>query len=71
MVIAVRTPPQNSWEDHAERVMSILNIGLQSFGLMHRSLSDVALEHKLKSAKNMKGIRAMAENTDGLKELMD
>ena len=68
MVIAVRTPPQNSWKDPAERVMPILNIGLQSVGLMRRSLSDVALEHKLKSAKNMKGIRAMVENTDGLKE---
>ena len=68
MIIAVRTPPQNSWKDPAERVMSILNIGLQSVGLMRNQLTNVALEHKLKKAKNMKEIRSMANITEGLKE---
>ena len=34
LLIAVRTPPYNSWKDPAERVMSILNLGLNAVGLM-------------------------------------
>ena len=32
--IAVRTPPQHSWKNPVEHIMSILNLGLQSIGLM-------------------------------------
>ena len=31
MLIAVRTPPYGSWKDPAERIMSILNIGLLQY----------------------------------------
>ena len=41
MVVAVQTPPYNSWKDPAERIMSILNNGLQSVGLMRASIEDV------------------------------
>ena len=57
MVLAVRTPPQNSWKDPAERVMSILNVGLHAIGLMRDKIENLSLEHRLKSAKNMKEIR--------------
>ncbi|PKC59726.1 hypothetical protein RhiirA1_426666 [Rhizophagus irregularis] len=33
-LVAVRTPPQHSWKNPVERIMSILNLGLQSVGLM-------------------------------------
>ncbi len=36
MIIAVRTPPYNSWKDPAERIMSILNIAMQGVGLEKR-----------------------------------
>ena len=68
MVMAVRTPPQHSWKDPAERIMSILNIGLQATGLMRDKVDDTYLEHKLKSASNMKEIRALAHEHAGLKE---
>ena len=67
MVIAVRTPPQHSWKDPAERIMSILNTGLQATGLMHEKINIPALEHKLKSAKNMKE-RQLAYEIEGLEE---
>ena len=34
ILIAVRTPSYNSWKDPAERIMSILNLGLNSVGLI-------------------------------------
>ncbi|GBC02254.1 hypothetical protein RclHR1_04520007 [Rhizophagus clarus] len=32
--VAIRTPPQHSWKNPVERIMSILNLGLQSISLM-------------------------------------
>ena len=70
MVVAVRTPPYSSWKDPAERLMSILNIGLQSIGLARRELQDKDLEQKLRRCNNMKQIRELAIREDNLKEEM-
>ncbi len=59
MVIAVRTPPYNSWKDPAERVMSVLNCGAQGVGLM-RQQSPI-LEPLLKNCQSMKSIRKLCE----------
>ena len=67
MLIAVRTPPYNSWKDPAERVMSILNIGLNSVGLM-RGGADEDVEDLLASRKNMKEIRALGEDKPHVQE---
>lgn len=67
MVVAVRTPPYNSWKDPAKRIMSILNIGLQSVGLARSPLVDNDLESKLKRCNNMKEIRELAEKEPDLK----
>lgn len=40
MLIALRTAPSNSWANPVERVMSIVNIGLQGVGVMRRKMSD-------------------------------
>lgn len=40
MLIALRTAPSNSWANPVERVMSIVNIGLQGVGLMRRKMSE-------------------------------
>jgi hypothetical protein len=68
IVVAVRTPPYNSWKDPAERIMSILNIGLQSIGLARCALQDNDLEEKLKRCNNMKQIRDLAIREADLKE---
>ena len=67
MVVAVRTPPHNSWKNPPERIMSILNQGLQSIGLM-RQTCDAPHEDMLKPAKSMKDIRSLAEETEDLKD---
>ena len=56
MLIAVRSPPQNP----PERIMPILNQGLQCVGLMRQKYPE-EIEKKLKNASSMKEIRALAE----------
>ena len=65
-LIAVRTPPKNSWENPLERVMSILNQGLQCIGLMRKKGAE-HIEDELKNASTMKEIRALAENDPEIK----
>lgn len=40
MLVGVRTPPMNSWKNPPERIMSILNLALQSVGLMRKEQSE-------------------------------
>ena len=40
MLIALRTAPSNSWANPVERIMSIVNIGLQGIGVMGQKISD-------------------------------
>ena len=40
MLVALRTAPSNSWANPVERIMSIINIGLQGVGLMRQKMSD-------------------------------
>ena len=66
MLIAVRTPPYNSWKNPVERVNCILNLGLQSVGLM-RCVMDAANE-KPCNMYSMKAIRSLAESHSEFKE---
>ena len=62
MVVAVRTPPYNSWKDPAERVMATLNLGAQAVGLMRTSTD---IEDLLKGCNGLKSIRLLDENNPG------
>ncbi|CAG8523511.1 4076_t:CDS:2, partial [Scutellospora calospora] len=64
--VAVRTPPQHSWKNLVERIMSILNLGLQCVGLM-RSKMDDQLEILISKANNMSEIRRITEKNPTLK----
>ena len=66
MLIAVRTPPHNSWKNPPERVMSILNQGLQCIGLMRQKCSD-DVEKDLKRANSLKCIRDLAKENPEVK----
>lgn len=59
MVVAVRTPPYNSWKDPAERVMSVLNCGAQCVGLMR---AETQIETKLTNCSSLKSIRKLADD---------
>ena len=48
-LVVCRTAPYHSWKIPVERIMSILNLGLQSVGLMQRE-SDEKVSHYFQSA---------------------
>ncbi len=68
MLVAVRTPPYNSWKDPAERVMSVLNFGAQGVGLMRQE--SPILEPIIKNCNNMKSIRRVHEDNPDAKVIM-
>ena len=48
---AVQTPLHNSWKNPVERIMSIINIALQSVDIMR--VCTESFENKLKGCKNL------------------
>ena len=69
MLSAVRTPPYNSWKNPVERIMSIVNIALQSVGLMRQSMSE-GLEKLMAANNSMKDIRVAADRNPQLKDAL-
>ena len=66
-LVAARTAPMQSYRNPIERCMSLLNIGLQSVGLMRSSMT-ADLEKLLSSNNNMSDIGETARRTLALKE---
>ena len=66
MICVARTPPQNSWKNPAERIMSILNLGFQSLGLMREKTEHY--EKQLDSANSLGEIRKLAEKYPTVEE---
>ncbi|GES98595.1 hypothetical protein GLOIN_2v1782174 [Rhizophagus clarus] len=64
--VAIRTPPQHSWKNPVERIMSILNLGLQSVGLMRTEMNDDS-ERLMSKCGTMNEIRKKAEENPTLK----
>ncbi|XP_064646150.1 uncharacterized protein LOC135499336 [Lineus longissimus] len=56
VLIALRTAPSNSWANPVERIMSIVNTGLQGVGMMRRKMSD-DFESAIAGAGSVKEMR--------------
>jgi hypothetical protein len=69
MLCAVRTPPYNSWKNPPERVMSILNLGLQAVG-MERKPMDGIHEDAIHSANTLGELRKRADQNEDLAAAM-
>ena len=65
MLVAARTAPQNSYRNPVERIMSLLNLGLQSVGVMREKMSDEN-EQLIKNCNSMAEIRKSAAKNSGL-----
>lgn len=63
---ACRTAPYHSWRNPAERVMSIVNLGLQCVGLMRTKVSD-DVEASLARCNNLSQLRSEAEKNPEVK----
>lgn len=66
MLVAARTAPHHSYCNPVERIMSLLNIGLQSVGVMREKMSD-DMEKAIQSANSTADVRTAATKTPGLK----
>lgn len=66
MLIHARCAPGHSWTNPAERIMSILNIGLQNCSL-EREKVDTEAEKLFKRCGGMADLRALAENKPEVK----
>jgi len=56
MLVACRTAPSHSWRNPVERIMSIVNLGLQCIGLMRQKGSD-EFEKTIAHCNSLKEIR--------------
>ena len=62
---AGHTAPCHSWKNPVERIIAILNLGLQCIGLMRQEMPE-EMEKEVKSCKNMGDLRRIAENKSEL-----
>ena len=66
-LVAVQTAPNNSWLNPCERLMSILNLGLQCVSTT-RSMASPEIEKVLKSCNSMSSIRKEADSNSLLEK---
>jgi hypothetical protein len=65
ILCAVCSPPQHSWKNPVERIMSIINLALQGVGVMRE---EVPHESELKRCGSLKSICELAKKIPVLKE---
>ncbi|PKK57493.1 hypothetical protein RhiirC2_825681, partial [Rhizophagus irregularis] len=66
-LVAVRTPPGHSWKNPVERIMSILNLGMQCVGLMRQKMSE-EMEKLINGCNSLEDIREKAKINNQLEE---
>ena len=67
MLCVARTAPYHSWRNPVERVMSLLNMGLQSVGLMRKKMSDED-EEAISGCNSLNQLRQAALKMPHIKE---
>ena len=64
---AGRTAPYHSWRNPVERIMSVLNLGLQSVGIARVTMPD-EFESEVSKCNNLSELRSIASRNTGIKE---
>ena len=59
LLILVQTPPNHTWKNPVERVMSNLNLALQGIGVMR--IRTKSMEQHLQAANSLKSIRDLSK----------
>ena len=67
MLVAARTAPHNSYRNPVERIMSLINIGLQSVGIMRQKMPQ-DMEDTIQNANSMDEVRKAADQVPELKK---
>ena len=60
LLVVARTAPNNSWKNPVERIMSVINLGLQCVGMMHTTGS-TEFEKAIKNSSSLKALRKATE----------
>jgi hypothetical protein len=69
-LVAVRTLPGHSWKNPVERIMLILNLGMQCVGLMHQKMGE-EMEKLINGCNSLEDIQEKAKINNQLeKELL-
>lgn len=63
-LVACWTAPCNSWANPVERIMSIINLGLQYVGVMQRKGAE-SFEKSVAACSNLKDLRSKCSNLKG------
>ena len=66
-LVAIRTAPNNSWVNPAERCMSVLNLALQHSALARDEMNP-GFEKMIKHSNSLNAVRDMAQCKQGLRE---
>ena len=67
LLVAARTAPHSSYRNQVERIMSFVNLGLQSVGVMRQQMLD-EMEKAISNANSMDEIRKVAEKIPEIKQ---
>ena len=68
-MVVMRTAPTQSWGNPVERVMSVLNLGLQGVALARKEMDDEEYEKEFKSCNGMSAVRKVAEKHEEVVEV--
>ena len=65
-----RTAPHHSYQNPAERTMSVINLGLQSIGLSRRQLKNQVNEQEVRKCNSFNEVRELTNKNPELKKLL-
>ncbi len=68
-MVVMRTAPTQSWGNPVERVMSVLNLGLQGVALAREELIEENYEKEMKRCNGMSAVRKVAETHEEVVEM--
>ena len=66
-LIAARTAPYHSFRNPAERVMSVLNLGLQSVGLARNTINNKDIEEAVTKCNSIPDVRKLTEDNPAVR----
>ena len=65
-MVVMRTAPTQTWGNHVERVMSVLNLGLQGIALARNEMYNDLYEQDFKKCNGMSVVRKVAKAYEGV-----
>ena len=68
-MVVMRKASSQSWGNPVERVMSVLNLGIQGVALARKEMDEEDYEKEFKTCNGMSAVRKVGENHEELVEV--